>query len=317
MLIYRINKTPIVFVPGLFGSMSDFIIPGTGNWSFGIAGMAYQPFILILESMGYQRNLNLFICFYDWRQRITQSAQNYLVEKIKEAKLKTGSNKVNLVCHSMGGLVARSYVQSESYLHDVDKIILLCTPNAGSAPNYSFWTGGELPVNLSPKINFVYYYMDMYIQYLSKRYKLGKIEAIHTHFKGLQDIISSENYGNYLIMENGHSREFVPYQTMKTKNKFLDQLNKHRDIIKKRNIDVTLIAGVEEETILYLQVIPSKSSTMWVDGKVVGACNTKSGDGNVVLNSAFSLDGEKYMLQGTHIGILYKSEAILRKKLQC
>jgi hypothetical protein len=32
----RKGKTPIVFIPGLFGSMSNIIIPGTGNWSFGV-----------------------------------------------------------------------------------------------------------------------------------------------------------------------------------------------------------------------------------------------------------------------------------------
>jgi hypothetical protein len=41
------RKTPIVFVPGLFGSMSDNIIPGSGSWSFGMAGIVYDPFIRI------------------------------------------------------------------------------------------------------------------------------------------------------------------------------------------------------------------------------------------------------------------------------
>ncbi|MEH6940830.1 esterase/lipase family protein [Bacillus sp. JJ722] len=127
MSTYHNNKPPLVFVPGLFGSMSDVIIPGTGYWSFGIAEVVYNPFIDVLESMNYQRNSNLFISFYDWRQPVPFSAYAYLAQTISEAKQKTGSNQVNLVCHSMGGLVARAYVQSNYYQDDVDQLIILCS----------------------------------------------------------------------------------------------------------------------------------------------------------------------------------------------
>lgn len=314
MLNYPINKIPIVFIPGLFGSMSDVIIPGTGSWSFGSARFIYEPFIHQLESIGYQCNKDLFICFYDWSHRIDDSAQHYLIPKIEEIKLKTGCNKVNLVCHSMGGLVARSYIQSEHYLYDVDKLILLCTPNAGSAPNYSFWTRGKAPVKSSLEFNIVYNTMEMYIRYLTTRYRLDRVQAVHTYFKGLQDVIPGRDYGDYLIIENHHSKEFIPYQTMKTKNKFLDKLNKHKSIIKNRGIDVTLIGGYEKETILYLKVVPTMLPNS--KRKVEGVLKTNVGDGNVVLNSLLSLEGDKYILQGDHVEVLYKSEHILRKKLQ-
>lgn len=130
----KIRKTPIIFIPGLFGSMSNIIIPGTGNWNFGLSAFIYEPFIMMLESIGYERNQNLFICFYDWRQRIAFSTQKYLLKTITYVKKFTGCDKLNLVCHSMGGLLARSYVQSEEYENDVEQLIILCTPNAGSPP---------------------------------------------------------------------------------------------------------------------------------------------------------------------------------------
>jgi hypothetical protein len=40
-----------------------------------------------------------------------------------------------------------------------------------------------------------------------------------------------------------------------------------------------------------------------------------AGDKDVVLKSAFCIDGDKYIIQGNHIDVLYKSEWILRKKL--
>ncbi len=78
----RKGKTPIVFVPGLFGSMNNIIIPGTGDWSFGLSAFVYEPFILMLESMGYERNKNLFICFYDWRQRIIFLHKNIYYKRL-------------------------------------------------------------------------------------------------------------------------------------------------------------------------------------------------------------------------------------------
>lgn len=50
---------PIVFIPGLFGSLGDDVIKGTGKFSFGLAEYAYRPFIKILNSMGYDEDKNL------------------------------------------------------------------------------------------------------------------------------------------------------------------------------------------------------------------------------------------------------------------
>jgi hypothetical protein len=64
-------------------------------------------------------------------------------------------------------------------------------------------------------------------------------------------------------LKKGYSSECIPYKDMKTKNAFLEQLNSYQAVLMKRNIEVTLIAGNGEETILSLEVIPSKSSIKW------------------------------------------------------
>ncbi|RBW70804.1 acetyltransferase [Bacillus taeanensis] len=309
------HRTPIIVVPGLFGSMSNEIIPGTGSWSFGIAKYAYEPFINMLEEMGYVQNKDLFIAFYDWRKQIPHSAKDYLYMKIKEVKRKTKAKKVHLICHSMGGLVARAYVQSDYYENDVQQLIILATPNAGSTPNYSYWTGGKMPGH-GHHFNAVHLYMEVYLWLLGKLYKGNQIEAIHKHFKGLKDIMPGKDYGSYLINENKNgTMSFLSYEKMKTKNPFIDSLNDNRILIEKRGIKVTLIAGIGEETVQYLEVIPSDSKTKWADGQVVGEIKTDAGDGNASLNSVFLINGDKYMLRGSHIEILTESEPILRKKL--
>ncbi|MDQ0482486.1 hypothetical protein QO000_001455 [Alkalihalobacillus hemicentroti] len=83
--------------------MSDEIIPGTGNWHFGIAGIVYKPFIdLLQKELGLIEGETLFIAYYDWRKPIRHSAQHYVYETIQRAKEVSKQKKVHVICHSMG-----------------------------------------------------------------------------------------------------------------------------------------------------------------------------------------------------------------------
>ena len=71
-----------------------------------------------------------------------------LKKKIDEVKAKTGSSKVDLIGHSMGGLVARQYIESDAYAGDVDQLIFLATPQLGSPKAYMMWEAGEFGTKL-------------------------------------------------------------------------------------------------------------------------------------------------------------------------
>lgn len=310
------KKIPLIFLPGLFGSMSDVIVPGKGDWSFGVAKYIYDPFILILESLGYELEKNLLIAFYDWRKECDYSAKTYLYEKIRYTKEKTGSDKVNLIGHSMGGLVARAYVQSDYYNNDVKQLIQIATPNSGTAPNYSYWAGGELPNQVRLGFNFVRLYMDMYMLVLKELCKGNEMNAIHTHFKGLSNIIPSLSYRDFLFYKEDEIMKFKPIQGMNIQNDFLNDLNKNMNIISERSIEVTIIAGIGKDTINFLEIVPSSSSDRWIDGQVVDYTTSPVGDGSTLLKSVFYLDGEKYAIDGaSHIEVLYKCRHILEEKL--
>ena len=55
-----------------------------------------------------------------------------LAQFIDKVLHKTKQDKVILVCHSMGGLIARQYLTEYPHLHKVGKLILLSTPNLGT-----------------------------------------------------------------------------------------------------------------------------------------------------------------------------------------
>lgn len=310
------KKVPLIFIPGLFGSMSDVIIPGTGSWHFGIAGILYGPFVKMLETLGYTLGKNLFIAFYDWRQEMDFIVEEYLLALIQKAKEITGNDEVNLISHSLGGLVARTYIQSDYYQDDVDKVIQISTPNAGSAPNFSYWTGGELPDQQDLSFNFVRAYMDIYLEILKLQSPLNPIPTIHEKFPSLGQIIPAKAYGDYLYYKEDERWTLKDPSKNKTQNGFLDKLNEESSIISQRNIQLFMIAGRGEATVEYLQIEPYLWGDKWVDGRVVDFASSAEGDGNALIKSVFCIDGEKYIIDGaTHITILYKSRPIIKKAL--
>ncbi|MFH1398836.1 MAG: alpha/beta fold hydrolase [Candidatus Woesearchaeota archaeon] len=67
--------------------------------------------------------------------RKSESIENYAIrfkELIDIVKARTGASKVNIVAHSMGGLVAREYLMLFGQA-DVNKLILIAVPNNGIA----------------------------------------------------------------------------------------------------------------------------------------------------------------------------------------
>lgn len=298
---------PVIFVPGLFGSMSDEIIPGTGGWHFGLAGIVYEPFIKLLqETLNLQLNENLFIAFYDWRKPIEHSAKKYLFKKIQEVKKHTKAKKVRIICHSMGGLVTRSYVQSHYYKKDVDQIFMIATPNAGSPPNYCYWAAGYMPLP-SDHVNLVHLYMKGYLWLLEKEHPNQPITSIHEQFQGLENILPCSTYGSYLLQRNEIEMKWITYENMETKNIFLDKLNRKAGKIKSRGISLAIVAGVGEQTVEAFITSPYHTTDKWVDGKVIEGLTTYLGDSNATMKSVLSIEGKHYCIKGTHNELLFKS----------
>lgn len=72
----------------------------------------------------------IFAFGYDWRESNTVSARN-LADFIEQKKREEGVSKVNIVAHSMGGLVAKKYILDTNG-ESVDKFISVGTPYFGA-----------------------------------------------------------------------------------------------------------------------------------------------------------------------------------------
>ena len=117
-----------------------------------------DPHIPFYDAVGWttlkgelKSNFEVFESPYDWRLPVSHvdskgkgpAWQHYLKPVIEKAKRETGHSKVDIVAHSTGGLLARAYIQGDSYENDIGRLAMVATPNEGAANAYFLWYGGD------------------------------------------------------------------------------------------------------------------------------------------------------------------------------
>ena len=131
---------PAVVIPGIMGSAQVM-----GEWKLDPILHTYDDLIKSLKTNGYENGKNLFVFPYNWRSSNKVSAL-HLQGKIEEIMQKTHVSKVDIVAHSMGGLVTRAYVEEiegTQYNDTIDQLITMGTPHRGSPEAYLKWEAGE------------------------------------------------------------------------------------------------------------------------------------------------------------------------------
>jgi len=109
-------KDPVIVVAGF--TTGPLIEPG------------YAPFLGRLRADGYDAEL---VAYPDYGLGDIADHAARLRDRVTAVKARTGASKVDLVGHSMGGLVSRYYVKYLGGTSHVDSLIMLGTPNYGTA----------------------------------------------------------------------------------------------------------------------------------------------------------------------------------------
>ena len=94
-----------------------------------------------LTSNGYAEDTNMFVFPYDWRYGNSKTADE-LKDKIDEVLNQTGASKVDIIAHSMGGLVTKKYIEKYGE-NKVDQIIFMGTPHYGAAKSLKVLLFGD------------------------------------------------------------------------------------------------------------------------------------------------------------------------------
>ena len=284
---------PVVLIPGIMGSWSmDVLFKNKSvvdGWKFPPTDQTWDNMIDALEKAGYEKDKTLFIAFYDWRQHNTNSVVDYLMPTIDKAVVNSPTGKVDIVAHSMGGLIARSYIQGSRYRDDVDQLVMLGTPNYGSGDVYTLWEGGIVPNNWPGKekigIGSYLWYMTTATQQTADNY-----DTIHTFIPSIKELLPTYNY-----LEDSEGNIKNTEDLVDARNSFLNNLNIPSFTGKKifdRIKGITIVAGKGEATVGNVPVVErgAPETKLWADGlpnPLPPERNVAEGDNRVLLSSAF------------------------------
>jgi len=262
-------RDPVIIIPGVLGSW-----PENGELKIDPIFHSFDNLIAQFEANGYVKGVNLFEFSYDWHNSNVVNAQ-LLRYEIDQIRAKNGNwPKVDIVAHSMGGLLAREYIESDYYQGDVDQLITIATPNNGSPQSYLTWEAGDSGTSVSAAL-------------------FGKILSQEVKEYGFSDTFSyvrakvpsaAELLPNYNYLYEADSGNTRQYPNGYPVNEFLDNLNSAENIEKLKAVEYDKIVaklGDEKITITGFKVESTDKSLKWEHGYPVGYDNPLDRDGGI------------------------------------
>jgi hypothetical protein len=281
---------PVVIVPGMLASFDKKLMyqdKEDNKWSFVPFGNVYKALIKTLENDGYEEGKSLFIAHYDWRKPVSENWQKYLKPKIDEAKQKSGQNKVDLVAHSMGGLLSRAYIQNDNYGNDVNKLVMMGTPNYGASESYVAWEGGLYPKSWNAGTRWYANTIQNSLKKVRNKQTLTRPSTFREFFPALRDLLPTTPFA-----KNGNN--LLALSSMADKNDFLIGLNNNVSIVQDRVGEVETYSGLTGKTMGTITLGETMTeedinNLRWRDGHPdpdPPTANSDQGDETVLLSSA-------------------------------
>jgi pimeloyl-ACP methyl ester carboxylesterase len=327
--VYGVSiKKPVLIVPGIMGSFSSCLFdpicdnfhwePGgpfwcnacnieldlTSEWVLDpidclIRNPTYESLIHTFLNDGYIEDETLFSVPYDWRNRNQQTAIDFLEAKIQEAKLASGHSDVDVVAHSMGGLVTRYYIEALDK-SDVRQFVMLGTPNRGSAKAYYPWEGGDFS---NYDNSFRRCFIEPMIEDMKVGYDMTDLsdrEFIQAMIPSVKQLLPVDEY-----LYNLDFSSWIPLGDMVHQNDIIPELNLDNLISKLGLENIGIGAGTGNRTLNVIGVHESVGPD-WIDGiphEIPPEDDrqfTNAGDDTVPLESALLPDIQSIAQPVTH-----------------
>ncbi|HEX7259429.1 MAG TPA: hypothetical protein VF272_00670 [Candidatus Saccharimonadia bacterium] len=300
--VYR----PVLLIPGILGSLptmeslaSQLPRVFTGFWDrtyqtplvLDPVRHTYDGLLQALQSRGFSLDTTLFVFPYNWMQDNAQTAAQ-LSQKLHDIRQKCHCSQVDVVAHSMGGLVARRYIQSTAYHHDIRNLIQLGTPNAGSVAAYEVWEGG-VASGLKPDsdnllLNFIASALN------NPDIAVPRAELLRRAIPSIGQLLPVFDYLSGRRYPAGYPV-----------NPFLESLNLPADIARlKERVAFHVVGAANRSTLRELTVAAVNSSAIvWPHGSIVSPV-FGMGDGTVLQASLEAAAKSSLMLSVGHLQLV-------------
>lgn len=326
-LIKEDFRDPVIIIPGILGSWKW---TSDGDWKLDPIFKTYDSLVETFEKNGYTKDKDLFLFPYQWRDSNVNSAK-LLREKIAEIRKNKNWPKVDIVAHSMGGLIAREYIESTDYQNDIDQLITIGTPHKGAPEDYLVWDGGKIATS---KLDVENILIEKVFKQEAKENGYADIfDFIHKlPMKSIQEILPTYDY-----LRDVSSNNLRKYSEHYPVNTFLEEINNENNLKKLSNVEFTNIIGKldENKTINEIKVekIALDNNALWEHGKPENfdssfgdhGLSYGKGDGTVPIESTkltLSLElGERDLadntieLVATHLDLPSKSANVVYETL--
>lgn len=263
------------------------------------------------KNQGYIEGQTLFTFPYDWRYGVSGKYSNgttnvdLLKNKITSILAQTGASKVDVVAHSMGGLLTKKYIMEYPVLHKIDKAVFVGVPNLGAPEAVKTLVQGS----------------DMDIPFLSE----AEVKKISQNMPGAYDLLPSQTYyntnGSFIkTISNGVIEKSLNYQ--ESKSYMLDAYNLNQTAftqaetlhtsdfdnfdLKNTNVNVFNIVGCKNSTMTQFAV--KETSPFTTSLVTFDFSETGNGDNTVPIESASSINASDnntyYALKTKHSSLL-------------
>ena len=243
---------PVVLIPGM-GASWNYEAMVHSRTDVPDSEWKIAPFVTLYNGLINALGSKAAVYPYDWRRNITDTAAN--LASFIDSKT---AGKVDLVGHSMGGLVARAYAQSHP--DRIDDLVTVGSPYEGSVNVYRIWEGGDFSdmpywMSLSSKL----------LLRVNRGSYANEVAEVQTLFPSLRNIWPTFDFTN---RPRSWSNNFLPLT-------YSDKL--------------VTIQGSGFDTLKYLKVVSRTAAeaalNKWVDGKPVEN-QFADGDNTVLKNGA-------------------------------
>ncbi len=279
----------VIFAPGFGGSWNTAAFvnctpdPEPSHWSLAsYAEGVYNPLLDALSGAGW--NVKPF--YYDWRD-LLNSNSNSLNDVVNN--FAPGDEKVNIVGHSMGGLVATDYLQNNGGTK-TSQLLTVGSPLKGVVQSYPAWSGGDiLNDNFITKVA-----INLYLRRCGGL--LSNRVVIQNQIPSVQNLLPVFNY-----LKKGNTLK--PWGTMIAKNNWSLTIPNNFWGVKFGTLTGT---GFSTLTEIPVKDPSSKdiSASNWLDGKPSGKTMSTNGDGTVLLSSSKYDEAHNITINQNHAGLV-------------